>query len=548
MIRIQLTRILRVLALTLGLIVLAPAFAEAQSPFYYTFNSPGTLYEAASPDQSTSPYFWLASGAKLEITNGIGETVQGSLPLTDFWHRVYALQAAISSDDGAHPQNTFRLFTKDKAQDVSASVSFDRTADNVTNPVNRHPYNGESLIARYQDENNYYYAGVRADGLAVIKKKVGGTYETLATKKIFAGAYDPILHPDLIPKNTWIGLKLDVANNASGAPALTLSTDVGLTGTWTKVLGVTDSGKTITGSGLTGIENDYGDAKFDNFSVANGSDGGGTNYDSSVLADGPAMFLGMSSGASGSEKDLTGNGHTATYRGGTPGTATLPNGDTVADFNGSSEYASVSSSADLSIPKTGQLTYEAWIRPDTLAFPNQSGDAYVDWIGKCADYSPTCEWEGRMYSDSTPEGRGDRLSGYVFNPSAGLGSAADWQPDPGIIKAGQWLHVVVEYQTKTTPAECNARYPGTITIWVNGVPQSFKDHAPTGCMSQYKITPAAKSSPLLIGTMAMDTWFKGAIGKVAVYDHLLSQSEIDAHFTAMTGKTPSGSCGETCHF
>jgi hypothetical protein len=46
--------------------------------------------------------------------------------------------------------------------------------------------------------------------------------------------------------------------------------------------------------------------------------------------------------------------------------------------------------------------------------------------------------------------------------------------------------------------------------------------------------------------MALDTWFKGAVGKVAVYNTLLSQSQINAHFTAMTKQTPSGSCGQTC--
>ena len=65
-------------------------------------------------------------------------------------------------------------------------------------------------------------------------------------------------------------------------------------------------------------------------------------------------------------------------------------------------------------------------------------------------------------------------------------------------------------------------------------------------MSQYKISPKAGSSPLTIGTMALDTWFKGAIGKVAVYDRLLTQAEISAHFTAMTGAQPSGSCASTC--
>jgi hypothetical protein len=192
------------------------------------------------------------------------------------------------------------------------------------------------------------------------------------------------------------------------------------------------------------------------------------------------------------------------------------------------------------------LTWEAWVRPDTFQFPNASGDGYVDWMGKCANYSPTCEWEARLYGASTPQDRPNRLSAYAFNPSAGLGSAADWQPQAGLLKAGQWLHVVAEYDLSATPSGCSSAYPGSINIWVNGIKQNFAAHAPTGCMSQYKISPKAGSSPLTIGTMALDTWFKGAVGKVAVYDRLLTQTEINAHFTAMTGAQPSGSCASAC--
>jgi hypothetical protein len=186
------------------------------------------------------------------------------------------------------------------------------------------------------------------------------------------------------------------------------------------------------------------------------------------------------------------------------------------------------------------------VRADTLNFPVQTSDGYVDWMGKCALYGPTCEWEARMYGAKTPEGRPDRFSAYVFNPSAGLGSAADWQPASGVIKAGEWVYVVAEYQTKTTPAGCSSKYPGSIDIWVNGIKQNFADHAPTGCMSQYNVRPVANNSPLTIGTMALDSFFKGAVGKVAIYDRLLSQAQINAHFAAMTGKAVSGSCGETC--
>jgi hypothetical protein len=65
-------------------------------------------------------------------------------------------------------------------------------------------------------------------------------------------------------------------------------------------------------------------------------------------------------------------------------------------------------------------------------------------------------------------------------------------------------------------------------------------------MSQYAIKPTASTSPVTIGTLALDTFFKGAIGKVAIYDTLLTQAQITSHFQAMTGAPPAGSCASTC--
>jgi concanavalin A-like lectin/glucanase superfamily protein len=269
----------------------------------------------------------------------------------------------------------------------------------------------------------------------------------------------------------------------------------------------------------------------------------GSNYDTVVLGDKPVAYWAMN--GIGTEQDISGNGHTGTYSNGPLPSATMPNGDFSVDFNGTSQYLTVPSSAAFSIPTTHELTWETWIRPDVLQFPKAS-TGYADWMGKCASYSPTCEWESRMYSTTNSENRCNRISAYVFNPGAGLGSAADWQPVCGIIQAGRWYHVVGEYQTLTTPSGCNSSYPGSINIWVNGIKQSFADHSPTGCMSQYSIRPVSNSSPLKIGTMAGDFWFAGAIAKAAIYDHLLTQSQITAHFTTMTGLQPSGSCGNTC--
>ena len=298
-----------------------------------------------------------------------------------------------------------------------------------------------------------------------------------------------------------------------------------------------------------------GDAAMDD---AGTRDGGGTDaserdtgtvtasYDMIVLADRPVGFWRLAA-SSGPEPDLSHVGNDGTYHGGARVSATMPNGDPALVFDGASTYLSIPSRPEYSIPTTGNLTWEAWIRPDVLMFPHSSG-GYVAWMGKCDSYSPTCEWEARMYDTMNAQGRCNRLSAYAFNPSAGLGSGADWQPSCGLFAAGQWYYVVGEYTTLTQPAVCpnDPSHPGSLNIWVNGVPWSQASHSPTGCMSQYAVRPVANGSALNVGTMALDSWFAGAIGKVAIYDRLLTQAQITNHYRAMTGAAPTGSCASTC--
>jgi hypothetical protein len=109
-----------------------------------------------------------------------------------------------------------------------------------------------------------------------------------------------------------------------------------------------------------------------------------SSYDALILSHNPAMYLAMSSPGSGRESDLTGRGHLGTYHpaGSPPRTAVLPNGDPVANFNGTTQYLQVPDASDLSVTSRGRLTLEAWIRPDTLQFPSQEGSGYVHFLGK----------------------------------------------------------------------------------------------------------------------------------------------------------------------
>ena len=274
-----------------------------------------------------------------------------------------------------------------------------------------------------------------------------------------------------------------------------------------------------------------------------------STYDDVVLADNPVLYLAMSA-LDGTEPDLTGHGHDGTYHGGANASATLPNGDEAADFAGSPHYVSVPSSTALSIPTTRNLTWEAWIRPDVLQFDDDSS-GYVDWMGKCEQYSPTCEWEARMYNMTNSSNRCNRLSAYAFNPTADLGSGAYWEAGTcGTIEAGSWYHVVGQYSTEVTPSGCsNAdEFPGGIEIWVNGVKWNHESHGDTGCMSQYDVKPEANDSALNIGTMAKDAWFQGSIAKVAVYGVRLTNEQVTHHYEVMTGMAPTGSCSSTCSF
>src|SRR6266436_4764710 len=61
----------------------SPAEASTLNSFQYGFDIDGRLYEASAVGGSSSPYWWLRSGSYLDLTNGIGRTIQGALPAND---------------------------------------------------------------------------------------------------------------------------------------------------------------------------------------------------------------------------------------------------------------------------------------------------------------------------------------------------------------------------------------------------------------------------------------------------------------------------------
>lgn len=251
----------------------AVSAARVSSPFRYTFNSAGMLAEAGSMSETSSPYFWLNSGAYLPIKNGIGSTVIGALPSDDYWRQLYARTNPLDTGNGYYPQNLFRLVTRSTWGDVEERVSFKILKTNLTDTPNRDCYSGVLLFGRYKDGDNLYYLGLRHDGSATIKKKINGTYYTLASAQIFGskGEYDRWNNPNLIPENQWMGMKARFDNLANGSVKITLYLDRYNNGIWKEILTATDSG---TGGGVLspgsgGIRSDYMDVQFDDFEIRN---------------------------------------------------------------------------------------------------------------------------------------------------------------------------------------------------------------------------------------------------------------------------------------
>lgn len=242
-----------------------------------------------------------------------------------------------------------------------------------------------------------------------------------------------------------------------------------------------------------------------------------SSYDTAVLADHPVAYWTL--GDTGSALvDRTGNGHTGRYVGG-PARTTLPNGDPATVFDGTTQYAEAPDAGDLSVPRTGALTLEAWLRPDTLQFPNDQSSGYVHWMGK--GDAGQHEYVARMYSLENTESRPNRISGYAFNLSGGLGVGSYFQ-DP--IVAGDWIHYALVINT----VDVSADYPtGYTKVYRDGVLRDQDD------LSELSIVPGDGSAPYRIGTRDFGSFFLGAIGKVAVYDAELSAARVAAHRAAM---------------
>lgn len=241
-----------------------------EPPHFATgFDPDRVLEETARMELSASPDWWVNSGAWFLQRDGVGSTWTGEAPADSPWRSAYRRANPLDTDQGAHPQNLFRLITRSEWLAPVQQVYFRVAADHFSGSPNRNPSNGVLLFLRYSDGDHLYYAGVRVDGFAVIKKKSGGIYTTLAEAPLYPGTYHRNGNPNLIPHGAWIGLRA-VMQTEGGGVTILLYTDPDRSGFWALAVQAYDAPgpeDALAHAGHGGIRTDFMDVEFDDYRI-----------------------------------------------------------------------------------------------------------------------------------------------------------------------------------------------------------------------------------------------------------------------------------------
>ena len=244
--------------------------SPTEPPYFATgFDTDLVLEETDSMERSASPDWWLNSGAWFVQQGGVGSTWIGEAPSDSRWRGLYNRSNPQDTDGGAHPQNVFRLITRSEWGSPVQQIYFRIVGINPSASPNRGRSNGVLLFSRYRDEDNLYYAGLRVDGYAVIKRKAGGVYTTLAETSWFAGTYDRSALPNLIPLQTWVGLRTVMLVEGNTVTIL-LYVDPDRSGFWILALQAEDILDVLqppATPGRGGIRTDFMDVEFDDYRI-----------------------------------------------------------------------------------------------------------------------------------------------------------------------------------------------------------------------------------------------------------------------------------------
>lgn len=242
-------------------------------------------------------------------------------------------------------------------------------------------------------------------------------------------------------------------------------------------------------------------------------------YDAQILLDSPSGYWPQLTPHAFLAADLAGGNHGQIH--GSPAVSNLPNGEYALQFDGEQDYLEIPDHPALSTATTGEITIEAWMRPDVLSFENDEKAGYVHWMGK--GEPDQHEWVSRMYSLDNTVDRENRISGYQFNIDGGLGAGSYYQ-EP--IEAGEWLHYVLVINSNASVEGFPAGYT---KLFINGELVDQDSLIFDGVLME----PERGNAPMRVGTRDFGSFFEGAVGKIAIYDHELSQDRISAHHQSM---------------
>ena len=249
--------------------------------FHDRFDRQGLIQQAPSMPESLDKNWWVSSGGYLSVNNGAASTIQGTLPQNDTIRIGYSLsKGSEDTDNGYRPQNIFRMVNRNTwSGNYTEELYFKYSKyNNMTNAKGKNlgAENGFSLMVNYQDADNLYYIGLRADGFAGIKKKIDGNYSVLQNPvQVFPGTYKH--YDNLIPQDKWIGLRAVVEhrqNNSSnimpGKDQIYIAMYIDEKGdgsSWKYVTSYLDQDTIVFKQGHTGIRTDFMDTQFKDFQV-----------------------------------------------------------------------------------------------------------------------------------------------------------------------------------------------------------------------------------------------------------------------------------------
>jgi hypothetical protein len=259
--------------------IIADAIPSASTQTLSNTNSLGeflvnrTLQEAGSMAESPDNDWWLNSGAYVYFKDGIGSTVHGDLPSSDFWYKAYASANPTDTDGGLHPQNLFRLVSKSTNwKNYVQQIYFKGDKYNLSDSGERDGFNGMLFFNRYADENNLYYTGIRVDGNLEIKKKKNGTYYTMLIAPVFPGTFNRATNPNLLPMNSWIGFRTQIQDTPEGKVDIKVYVDKSGSGDFQLFGEAVDDGSQYGGAIMdapasVGLRTDFMDAEFKNYQI-----------------------------------------------------------------------------------------------------------------------------------------------------------------------------------------------------------------------------------------------------------------------------------------